>query len=146
MTRRIEESTRKCWDLYLRYSQRKHKGVTSRIATLAIRVRQSNPTLNGRRAYNGRALMDFYWLIFDKPELLISSFEHFSFCLAEALHDDELFLDASMTLRSDKLRLTDLFGSVERDDKVGCMWTTVNEALLTTVTTDCFEIIRTVIH
>ncbi|GJY66175.1 integrase, catalytic region, zinc finger, CCHC-type containing protein [Tanacetum coccineum] len=78
MTRRIEESTRKCWDLYLRYSQRKHKGVTSRIATLAIR-------LNGRRAYNGRALMDFYWLIFDKPELLISSFEHFSFCLAEAL-------------------------------------------------------------
>ncbi|GJV90634.1 hypothetical protein Tco_1538447 [Tanacetum coccineum] len=45
MTRRIEESTRKCWDLYLRYSQRKHKGVTSRIATLAIRVRQSNPTV-----------------------------------------------------------------------------------------------------
>ncbi|GJY87108.1 hypothetical protein Tco_0501736, partial [Tanacetum coccineum] len=36
--------------------------------------------LNGRRAYNGRALMDFYW-----PEPLISSFEHFSFCLAEAL-------------------------------------------------------------
>ncbi|GJZ77862.1 hypothetical protein Tco_0642534 [Tanacetum coccineum] len=28
-----------------RYSQRKHKGVTSRIATLAIRVRQSNPTV-----------------------------------------------------------------------------------------------------
>ncbi|GJX35688.1 hypothetical protein Tco_0247245 [Tanacetum coccineum] len=47
----------------------------SRIATL----------LNGRRAYNGRAPMDFYWLISDKPELLISSFEHFSFCLAEAL-------------------------------------------------------------
>ncbi|GJT57393.1 putative ribonuclease H-like domain-containing protein [Tanacetum coccineum] len=41
--------------------------------------------LNGRRAYNGRAPMDFYWLISDKPELLISSFEHFSFCLAEAL-------------------------------------------------------------
>ncbi|GJR84532.1 hypothetical protein Tco_0155317 [Tanacetum coccineum] len=34
---------------------------------------------------NGRAPMDFYWLISDKPELLISSFEHFSFCLAEAL-------------------------------------------------------------
>ncbi|GKB57863.1 reverse transcriptase domain-containing protein [Tanacetum coccineum] len=41
--------------------------------------------LNGRRAYNGRALMDFYWLISDKPKLLISSFEHFSFCLAESL-------------------------------------------------------------
>ncbi|GJU34136.1 retrovirus-related pol polyprotein from transposon TNT 1-94 [Tanacetum coccineum] len=50
----------------------------SRIATL----------LNGRRAYNGKAPMDFYWLISDKPELLISSFELFSFCLAKALYGD----------------------------------------------------------
>ncbi|GJZ96336.1 reverse transcriptase domain-containing protein [Tanacetum coccineum] len=48
-------------------------------------VKPWSTQLNGRRAYNGRALMDFYWLISDKPELLISSFEHFSFCSAEAL-------------------------------------------------------------
>ncbi|GKC36720.1 retrovirus-related pol polyprotein from transposon TNT 1-94 [Tanacetum coccineum] len=78
MTRRHEESTREC-GIYTRSTLRRSTKVSqSRIATLAIR-------LNGRRAYNGRALMDFYWLIFDKPELLISSFEHFSFCLAEAL-------------------------------------------------------------
>ncbi|GKA14443.1 putative ribonuclease H-like domain-containing protein, partial [Tanacetum coccineum] len=46
---------------------------------------KSQTSLNGRRAYNGRALMDFYWIISDNLELLISSFEHFSFCLAEAL-------------------------------------------------------------
>ncbi|GJS47362.1 reverse transcriptase domain-containing protein [Tanacetum coccineum] len=55
----------------------------SSLSTLASVLAEA--LLNGRRAYNGRAPMDFYWLISDKPELLISSFEHFSFCLAEAL-------------------------------------------------------------
>ncbi|GJX70979.1 reverse transcriptase domain-containing protein [Tanacetum coccineum] len=48
------------------------QAVTSRIATLAIR-------LNGRGAYNGRAPMDSYWLIINKPELLISSLSSFTF-------------------------------------------------------------------
>ncbi|GJV91738.1 hypothetical protein Tco_1539551 [Tanacetum coccineum] len=37
------------------------------------------PPLNGRGAYNGRAPMDFYWLILNKPELLISSLSSFTF-------------------------------------------------------------------
>ncbi|GJT00233.1 ribonuclease H-like domain-containing protein [Tanacetum coccineum] len=61
----------------------KHKALISSLSTLASVLAEA--LLNGRRAYNGRALMDFYWLISDKPELLISSFEHFSFCSAEAL-------------------------------------------------------------
>ncbi|GJW20206.1 hypothetical protein Tco_0030828 [Tanacetum coccineum] len=53
--------------------------------TLNANVSKQSAVRREGRAYNGRALMDFYWLISDKPELLISSFEHFSFCSAEAL-------------------------------------------------------------
>ncbi|GJZ50785.1 hypothetical protein Tco_0605300 [Tanacetum coccineum] len=82
MTRRHEESTKEC-GIYTRSTLRR------------------STKLNGRRAYNGRALMDFYWLISDKPELLISSFEHFSFCLAEALYDDVLVLENCKTEEED---------------------------------------------
>ncbi|GJX46102.1 hypothetical protein Tco_0271292 [Tanacetum coccineum] len=38
----------------------------------------------GRETYHGRVSKDYYWLISNKPELLISSIEPLSFCLAEA--------------------------------------------------------------
>ncbi|GJS25280.1 reverse transcriptase domain-containing protein [Tanacetum coccineum] len=69
--------------------------------------------LNGRRAYNGRALMDFYWLISDKPELLISSFEHFSFCSAEALSENMLVEVGKFTFPANFVIL-----EVEEDSKV----------------------------
>ncbi|GJW27780.1 reverse transcriptase domain-containing protein [Tanacetum coccineum] len=85
-TQSLASSNAPHWSILTRKAtleEGKHKALISSLSTLASVLAEA--LLNGRRAYNGRAPMDFYWLISDKPELLISSFEHFSFCLAEAL-------------------------------------------------------------
>ncbi|GKA91837.1 hypothetical protein Tco_0813762 [Tanacetum coccineum] len=56
----------------------------------------------GRRAKKGRALKDYYWLISNKPELLISSFEQLAFF--EDLSDGEC--DLSLCDDSPKSHLT----------------------------------------
>ncbi|GKD15197.1 mechanosensitive ion channel protein 10, partial [Tanacetum coccineum] len=46
---------------------------------------QNIPFNYGRRASFGRALMDYYWLIENKPELLNKLSEHFMPCLARLI-------------------------------------------------------------
>ncbi|GJW46238.1 hypothetical protein Tco_0077884 [Tanacetum coccineum] len=61
------------WDfLHLKYTQKKHKGVTSGIATLAIRVKQrSDPTALGKHPMiEGMCLNEGWYTIHDENKIL----------------------------------------------------------------------------
>ncbi|GJV16615.1 hypothetical protein Tco_1361938 [Tanacetum coccineum] len=89
-----------------RWMIRKHKGMLRFVLKL-----------NGRRAYNGRALKDLYWLISDKPELLISSFEPWCLCFAKAVIEDAIVeqrFEINLLLKIEKERSNDMERAYEK--------------------------------